>query len=98
VLKGLGGQIGSLLGAGLTKDDFSDLLVMLYKLFKQIQQGGVMSIESHLEKPAESPIFGKHAKFLGRHHSLDFLADSMKVIIVGGLSAHDLDTLMEEDL
>ncbi|MBS1818525.1 MAG: flagellar motor stator protein MotA [Acidobacteria bacterium] len=98
VLKALGGQLGGLLGTGLTKDDFADLLVMLYKLFRQIQQGGVMSIESHLEKPAESAIFGKHAKFLGRHHSLDFLADSMKVIIVGGINAHDLDALMEEDL
>lgn len=98
VLKGIGSQVGSLLGAGLTKDDFADLLVMLYKLFRQIQQGGVMSIEAHLEKPAESAIFGKHAKFLSRHHSLDFLADSMKVIIVGGINAHDLDALMEEDL
>jgi chemotaxis protein MotA len=98
VLKAVGSQVGGLLGAGLTKDDFSDLLVMLYKLFRQIQQGGVMSVESHLEKPNESTIFGKHPKFLGRHHSLDFLADSMKVIIVGGINAHDLEALMEEDL
>lgn len=98
VLKGTAGQIGSLLGSGLTKDDFADLLVMLYKLFRQIQQGGVMSVESHLEKPSESAIFGKHPKFLSRHHSLDFLADSMKVIIVGGINAHDLEALMEEDL
>ena len=98
VLKAMGGQVGGLLGAGLAKADFADLLTMLYKLFRQIQQGGVMSVEAHLEKPAESAIFGKHARFLKRHHSLDFLADSMKVIIVGGISAHDLDTLMEEDL
>jgi len=98
VLKAMGGQVGGLIGAGLTKDDFSDLLVMLYKLFRQIQQGGVMSVESHLDKPSESAIFGKHSRFLARHHSLDFLADSMKVIIVGGINAHDLDALMEEDL
>ncbi len=98
VLKAVGSQIGALLGAGLTKDDFSDLLVMLYKLFRQIQQGGVMSIESHMENPTQSTIFGKHQKFLNRHHSLDFLADSMKVIIVGGINAHDLEALMEEDL
>ncbi len=98
VLKAVGSQVGSLLGAGLSKDDFTDLLVMLYKLFRQIQQGGVMSVESHLENPTTSAIFGKHLKFLGRHHSVDFLADSMKVIIVGGINAHDLETLMEEDL
>lgn len=98
VLKAVGSQVGALLGAGLTKDDFTDLLVMLYKLFRQIQQGGVMSVEAHMEKPSQSAIFGKHQKFLSRHHSLDFLADSMKVIIVGGINAHDLEALMEEDL
>ncbi|MFN7980627.1 MAG: flagellar motor stator protein MotA [Vicinamibacterales bacterium] len=98
VLKGMGAQIGGVMGAGLTKDDFADLLQMLFKLFRQIQQGGVMSVESHLEKPEQSAIFGKHTKFLKRHGSLDFLSDSMKVIIVGGINAHDLDTLMEEDL
>lgn len=98
VLKSMIAQVTGLLGSGMTKDDFADLLTMLYKLFRQIQQGGVMSIESHLDKPSESAIFGKHTRFLKRHHSLDFLADSMKVIIVGGINAHDLDSLMEEDL
>lgn len=98
VIKSMVAQLTGLFGSGPTKEEFSDLLTMLYKLFRQIQQGGVMSIESHLDKPTESAIFGKHTKFLKRHHSLDFLADSMKVIIVGGINAHDLDTLMEEDL
>src|SRR5262249_20071969 len=36
--------------------------------------------------------------FLKRHHSVDFLADSFKVIIVGGILPHDLEALMDEDL
>ncbi len=98
VLKMIGGQVGASLKPGLTKDDYADLLVMLYKLFRLIQQTGIMAVESHFEKPRESSILGKHPKFLARHHSLDFLSDSMKVIIVGGISPHDLDALMEEDL
>ena len=40
----------------------------------------------------------KYPKFLGRHHAVDFLADSVKVIIVGGIGAHDFEALMDEDL
>jgi chemotaxis protein MotA len=98
VLKTMGGQIGKLFGTGLTREDYSDLLVMLYKLFRVIQQTGVMALESHFEDATKSPILSKHPKFISRHHSVAFLSDSMKVIIVGGISAHDLDALLEEDL
>ena len=40
----------------------------------------------------------KYPKFLARHEAVDFLADSVKVIIVGGIAAHDLEALMDEDL
>jgi chemotaxis protein MotA len=63
-----------------------------------VQQGGVMSLEPHFEDPSKSPLLARHPKFLARHDAVDFLADSIKVIIVGGIAAHDLETLMDEDL
>jgi chemotaxis protein MotA len=98
VLKGLIAQITGLFASGLTRDDYADLLALMYKLFRLIQQTGIMALESHFEKPAESPIIRQHPKFLARHHAVTFLADSVKVIIVGGMSAHDLNELMDEDL
>jgi len=97
-LKLLGSQCGRSFGSGLARDDFTDLLVMLYQLFRTIQQTGVMALEAHFDNPQQSAILSKHPRFLSRHHSVAFLSDSMKVIIVGGISAHDLDTLLEEDL
>jgi chemotaxis protein MotA len=43
-------------------------------------------------------VLSKYPKFLARHHALDFLSDSVKVIIIGGISPHDLEALMDEDL
>lgn len=83
---------------GIGKDDYVDLLSMLYQVFKQVQQGGVMSLEPHFEDPANSPLLTRYPKFLARHEALDFLADSVKIIIVGGIAAHDLEALMDEDL
>jgi chemotaxis protein MotA len=98
VLKQLGVQCIAVFRGSLSRDDYKDLLTMLYQLFRVIQQTGIMALESHFENPNDSAIMRAHPKFLQRHHSVAFLADSVKVIIVGGMSPHDLDTLMEEDL
>ena len=83
---------------GLSKNDYKDLLAMLYQIFKLGQQSGVMALESHFEAPAKSPIMSKYPKFLNNHHAVDFLADSIKVIMSGGLGPHDLEALMDQDI
>jgi chemotaxis protein MotA len=88
----------ALLGTGLKRSDYTDLLAMLYQLFRLIQQTGVMALESHFDKPSESSILKKYPTFLSRHESVAFLADSVKVIIVGGMTSHDLEALMDEDM
>lgn len=98
ILKLMLAQIKSLFSVGITKADYLDLLAMLYQLFKLIQQSGVMALESHIEDPQNSAVFSKYPKFLARHHAVDFLADSLKVIILGGISPHDLESLLDEDL
>jgi chemotaxis protein MotA len=91
-------QIKGAMGTGTSKEDYVDLLAMLYMVFKQVQQGGVMSLEPHFEDPDKSPLLTKYPKFLARHDAVDFLADSVKIIIVGGIASHDLEALMDEDL
>ncbi len=91
-------QTVGVLSPGIGRKDYADLLAMLYQLFRLAQQAGIMSLESHFENPKESAILSKYPKFLARHESLDFLSDSIKVIIVGGIAPHDLEALMDEDL
>jgi chemotaxis protein MotA len=98
VLLGIVAKIKGAMGAGTAKEDYVDLLSMLYQVFKQVQQGGVMSLEPHFEDPSKSPLLTRYPKFLGRHEAVDFLADSVKIIIVGGIASHDLEALMDEDL
>jgi len=98
VIKSTIGQIKGLLGSGTSKQEYNDLLAMLYQIFKQVQQSGVMSLEPHFENPSQSTLLAKYPKFMGRHEAVDFLADSVKVIIVGGIAAHDLEALMDEDM
>jgi len=91
-------QMKRLMTPAPTRKDYTDLLVMLYQLFRVVQSTGVMELETHVDNPAQSPIFSKYPKFLGRHTAVAFLADSARVIISGGISAHDFESLMYEDL
>jgi chemotaxis protein MotA len=98
VLKMLLSQSGGAMKGGVGKAQYLDLLAMQYQMFKLIQQAGVMALESHFEDPEKSPVLAKFPEFLKRHHAVDFLSDSVKVIIVGGIAPHDLEALMDEDL
>jgi chemotaxis protein MotA len=98
VLALIGRQVGAVLKGGSKKADYEELLSMLYLIFKQVQQQGVMSLEPHFEDPANSSILTRFPKFLARHEAVDFLSDSVKILIVGGIAPHDLEALMDEDL
>ncbi|MCC7044673.1 MAG: flagellar motor stator protein MotA, partial [Acidobacteria bacterium] len=91
-------QMKRLLTPAPGRKDYTDLLVMMYQLFRVVQATGVMALEPHLDDPKQSTILSKYPKFLQRHSSMAFLADSARVIIVGGISPHDFESLMYEDL
>ena len=44
------------MGGGFIKAEYIDLLSLQYLVFKQVQQSGVMSLETNFEDPAKSPI------------------------------------------
>jgi len=92
------GQMKAFFAKGTGRDQYLELLGMQYQLYKLVQQSGVMSLEAHFEDPHKSAVLSKYPGFLARHHALDFLADSVKVIIIGGISPHDLEALMDGDI
>ena len=98
ILTQIVGQTMALLKSAPTKNDYLDLLAALSKLFKQVQQGGMLALEPHFENPAESAILAEHPKLMANHHAIAFLGDSVKVLMMGGLSVYDLEALMDEDL
>ncbi len=98
VIKAMLGQLAALGKGGGGKQEYLELLTMLYNLFRQAQQSGVMALETHAENPKASPILSAYPKFLARHGAPEFLCDSLKVMIMGGVSPHDFEALMEQDV
>jgi chemotaxis protein MotA len=98
LIKALIGRLGAFFRSPPNKALYLDLLALQYQLFRLTQQSGVMALEAHVEEPEKSTIFSKFPSFLANHHAVAFLSDSVRVIILGGVTPHDLESLMDEDL
>ncbi len=91
-------QIKGTLGTPPAKESYTNLMVMLYEIFQLARKDGLVALESHIEKPHESPVLSKYPEFLANHHLLDFFADTMRLIQSGVVPAHDLEALIDTDL
>ncbi len=91
-------QVVKILGSGPSKKVYTELLVMMYELFNVARKDGLVGLESHVERPKESSVLAKYSYFMKNHHALHFLADTMRLIIMGGVPEHDLEAMMDLDL
>ncbi len=98
VLKAIISQIKRAIGSGLRKQDYLDLLVMMFEIFNVARKDGLIGLENHVEHPQESEILKRYPKFLKNNHAVAFFADTMRVIISGAVQPHDLEDLMEDDI
>lgn len=99
VLKQLGGKIGALFkGDPFTKAEYLNLLKTMFELFNSATRDGLIAIEQHVEKPESSTIFSKNKFLLHHKHALYYLADTMKLLMGGGVPPHDLEALLEADI
>ncbi len=98
VLKGIISQLKGAMSSGLKKQDYLDLLVMMFEIFNVARMDGLIGLENHVEHPEESDILKRYPKFLKNHHALAFFADTMRVIISGSVQPHDLEDLMDNDI
>ncbi len=98
VIKGMVSQLTAIFGSGYTKQDYQDILVMMFEIFNIARKDGLIGLEAHVEHPEDSDIFKKYPKFLKNHHAVDFFADTMRVIISGAVQPTDLEDLMDNDI
>jgi chemotaxis protein MotA len=92
------GMLGILKGSPFGKDLYLDTLRMMNALFISARKHGATKLEADIEDPHKSDVFTKFPKFLSRHHAVDFLCDTMRMSVSGGVDAFSLDQMMELDM
>jgi chemotaxis protein MotA len=90
--------MGSLKGTGITKQTYLNLLKLMYELFQIIRKDGLLALEAHVERPEESKIFSNYPELLGQHHLITFMTDTLRLIVIGGIAPHEIESLMDIDI
>ncbi len=99
ILKGIvEGLTGVLRGAKFGKARYLVTLRMMYQFLNKVRKEGLLSVEADVERPQESSIFKSYPDFLSDHHACDFVCDTLRMAITGGVEPFDMDQMMELDM
>src|SRR5438309_10656661 len=94
IAAGLAGVFG---GSKFSKQFYLESLKTIYDLFNKARREGLVSLESDIEEPENSPILSKNPAFIKNHHIMDFFCDTMRMA-VSGMEPFDLDQVLDLDL
>lgn len=81
-----------------SKEDYIELLSMLFTVFKLARTKGWLALEQHIENPHESSLFSQFPKFQHNHHALIFLCDYLRIISLGNENAFEMEALMDMEI
>jgi len=83
IVKGFFGGIGHILsGPKFNKQDFMDCIFLVSKIMKVLKAEGAVALESHVEAPESSPIFGEYPRLLKDHALIHLITDSIRLLVV----------------
>lgn len=92
------GMLGVFASNRYNKNFYLTTLAMLNDLFNKGRRGGMASLEADVEQPDQSELFKKYPKIIAQHHAVDFICDTLRVVMAGNISPFELDQMLELDL
>jgi chemotaxis protein MotA len=99
VLKATLAAIPKLLkGSKYSKARYMELMALLYDVLQKARKEGLMSIESDVEEPHNSPLFQKYPTVGSDHHVVEFITDYLRMMVSGNLNAHEIESLMDSEI
>ncbi len=81
-----------------TKEDYIELLSMMFTLFKLARTKGWLALEQHIENPHDSELFKQFPSFHHNHHATTFLCDYLRIISLGNENPLTIEALMDEEI
>ena len=98
VMKIVKAMLGILNASPYAKPYYLETLKMLNELFNYARKNGMVKLENDIEEPAKSPVFSKYPNFLKNQHAVNFVCDTLRMSISGGIGYFELDQMMELDM
>ena len=99
VLKHTAGTISKTLkGSQYKKENYLELISLLYQILKVAKTKGNLGLEQHIEKPHDSALFQQFPGVLANETALTFLCDYLRMLTLGAENPHEMETLMDEEI
>jgi chemotaxis protein MotA len=99
ILKAIASGVGSVFGSSpFTQPYYLESLKMMYEILTKARKEGLVALESDIEDPDKSPLLSKYPTFLKNHHVKDFVCDTLRMVMTGGIEAFDVDQLLDLDM
>ena len=98
-VKHIFGGFGKILKGGKYKrQDYMELLSLLFWLVRLAQTKGPMAIEPHIERPEESAAFQKFPNILKDHHTVAIICDYLRMVGMNADDPHQIEDVMAREL
>ncbi len=99
ILKQIVGGVTGVFGSSpYSRQRYVESLKMMYELLQKARKEGLVSLESDIEEPEKSALFSKYKDFVKNHHIRDFVCDTMRMAVSGGVEVFDLDQMLDSDM
>lgn len=92
-------DISKIFGTGKwKKQDYKDVLCLLFALLKLIRSKGMIALEQHVENPGQSSIFNAYPRIAKDHFAMDFICDTLRMMTMNFEDPHQVEDVMEKQL
>ncbi|MDP1925353.1 MAG: flagellar motor stator protein MotA [Thiobacillus sp.] len=85
-------------GSKYSKALYMDMLALLYEMLTKIRKEGLMSVESDVDSPENSPLFTKYPTIMADHHIVEFLTDYLRLMVSGSMNSFEIENLMDNEI
>lgn len=98
-LKNLGVAFSRLfVRASITRLTNIELLNLMFELLQRVKKDGVRSIESDIDNPKTSAIFGKYPKITASPRLVEFITDYFRMMLDGSVTLGQLEAIMHQEI
>ncbi len=98
VKKTLAGAMHAIKGSSYHKQDYTDLLCLLFSLAKLASSKGSIALEPHIEKPEESALFQKFPDILSDETARGLICDYLRIVGMNADDPHQMEDVMAREL
>lgn len=84
--------------ASTTRSANVELLNLMFELLQRVKRDGPRSIESDVENPASSALFGKYPRVLKNPRLVEFITDYFRMMLDGSVTLGQLEGVMHQEI